>query len=107
MESVNRKLLRHLDKQYGPKVQLDDKSAKEIKTSHYQDHLNFVETDLNTASGEGHMSFRSPLSEEEEQEYLFKKESSKPMTIKRTSIMEISSNDITEIENAAFKGQEL
>ena len=49
------------------------------------------------------MSFRSHLSEEEE-EYLFKKESSKPMKIKQTSIMEISTNDITEIENAAFKG---
>ena len=54
------------------------------------------------------MSFRSHLSEEEEEkEYYFKKEQSKPMTIKRTSIMEITSNDITEMENAAFKGQEL
>lgn len=50
------------------------------------------------------MSFRSHLSEEEEEkEYYFKKEQSKPIAIKRTSIMEITSNDITEMENTAFK----
>ena len=52
MESVNRKILRHLDKQYGLKVQTKEKEAKEIKTAHYQDHLNLVETELNTVSGE-------------------------------------------------------
>ena len=68
-------------------------------------HLKIEETDLNTETAEGlsHMS-----DEEEEKEYWFKKdEKTRPAKIMQTSIMEISTNDIQEMDPATFKGQEL
>ena len=108
MESANRKMLRHLEKQYGLRAKGSEREAKEIKTAHYQDHLRIVETELNTDNGEALMSIKSLVSDEEEKEYWFKKdEKTRPNKVMRTSIMEISTNDIQEIDPATFRGQEL
>jgi len=115
LESVNRKLMRHLDNMNGLLIQ-GQPPRKGIK-SHYQDRLEIDSAALPTErSGSVSMSHITDNEEEEEtkEEFYFKKTSEKPgvkriktkkTAVIRSSIMEISSNDLHELEALVANGE--